>query len=284
MCSNATAFSSWIDSNPADPVSICKQPPQVESAWSAWSTCTCDDTANIIRTRTRMDGSVESESRMCQLVDPCPGVADAEPAKVQMELSGDGLWDWVDANQEEFKASITTDVASTLMISEDKISDIVARLASSLLLQARDALRLLAGQTVEVTFTIQQGASNALTPVELALAYQNAVNNGTANFSSLESASGVKITAKVIGTAAAATTEQRLAGTMILIAIVVFGCCFVVLAAHVTNKTFCSKAKPNTEETPEESAVPASNEPVCLDSSVASPERAPTEEILNVEI
>jgi hypothetical protein len=23
---------------------------------------------------------------MCQLVDPCPGVADAEPAKVQMEL------------------------------------------------------------------------------------------------------------------------------------------------------------------------------------------------------
>ena len=103
----------------------------------------------------------------------------------------------------------------------------------------------------------------------------------------------MKITAKVIGTAAAATTEQRLAGTMILIAIVAFGCCFVVLAAHVTNKTFCSKAKP--EETPEESAVPvpaaivqarlsASNEPVCLDSSVASPERAPTEEVLNVEI
>jgi hypothetical protein len=200
----------------------------------------------------------------------------------------------VDANQEEFKASITTDVASTLMISEDKISDIVARLASSLLLQARDALRLLAGQTVEVTFTIQQGASNALTPAELALAYQNAVNNGTANFSSLESASGVKITAKVIGTAAAATTEQGLAGTMILIAIVAFGCCFVVLAAYFTNKTFCSKAKP-AEETPEESAVPvpaaivqarlsASNEPVCLDSSVASPERAPTEEVLNVEI
>ena len=187
----------------------------------------------------------------------------------------------MDANQEEFKASITTDVASTLMISEDKISDIVARLASSLLLQARDALRLLAGQTVEVTFTIQQGASNALTPAELALAYQNAVNNGTANFSSLESASGVKITAKVNRTGA---TEQGLAGTMILIAIVVFGCCFVVLAAHVTNKTFCSKAKPNTEETPEESAVPASNEPVCLDSSVASPERAPTEEVLNVEI
>ena len=205
--------------------------------------------------------------------------------------SGDGLWDWVDANQEEFKASITTDVASTLMISEDKISDIVARLASSLLLQARDALRLLAGQTVEVTFTIQQGASNALTPAELALAYQNAVNNGTANFSSLESASGVKITAKVNRTGA---TEQGLAGTMILVAIVVFGCCFVVLAAYFTNKTFCSKAKP-AEETPEESAVPvpaaivqarlsASNEPVCLDSSVASPERAPTEEVLNVEI
>ena len=66
----------------SDPSDVCK----VESAWSAWSTCTCDDTANIIRTRTRMDGSVESESRMCQLVDPCPGVADAEPAKVQMEL------------------------------------------------------------------------------------------------------------------------------------------------------------------------------------------------------
>ena len=93
MCSNTTDFNSWIDSNPADPVSVCKHapppagpPPPPWSAWSAWSTCTCDDTANIIRTRTRMDGSVESESRMCQLVDPCPGVADAEPAKVQMEL------------------------------------------------------------------------------------------------------------------------------------------------------------------------------------------------------
>merc|ERR1711865_345194 len=87
------------------------------------------------------------------------------------ELTGDGLWDWVSANMDAFTTSITKDVASTLGIAEDKISDVVAKLQSSLLLHARTAaVDLLASQVVDVTFVIQQGASNALTPAQLATA------------------------------------------------------------------------------------------------------------------
>ena len=166
-----------------------------------------------------------------------------------MELTGDGLWDWVSANMDAFTTSITKDVASTLGIAEDKISDVVAKLQSSLLLHTRTAaVDLLASQVVDVTFVIQQGASNALTPAQLATAYQSAVSNGTADFSSTEKASGIKVTAKVTDTNGPAPATTGGMAMPILAAIAVGGLCFIVLAICLVKK-YCCKGGGGTEKT-----------------------------------
>ena len=106
---------------------------------------------------------------------------------------------------EKFKAALTTDIAATLRIPKDKVTDIIAKLAASSLLRS---LLAAADQTVDITFIIQSGASLALTPSQLADFYANAVANGTANFSSTEATSGVKMTAKVTGVSSASDSAE----------------------------------------------------------------------------
>jgi hypothetical protein len=217
----------------------------VNTDWSEWSSCSCDDPAANVRTRTLVGGRQNSQSHPCQLAEPCPGVAEAEPAKVEMILSGDGLWDWVSENKEEFAAALTTDIASTLHIPEEKISNVVASLAKALLLQAHAAANyLLAAQSVDVTFVIQIGASNALTPLQLATAYQSEVANGTANFTSLEATDCPTFTANVTGVGTTVVLGQGMVGIVIIIAV---GVCFTILFTCLVRKLINCKAKPKTE-------------------------------------
>ena len=152
---------------------------------------------------------------------------------------GDGLWDWVNDNLEKFKTAMTTDIAATLFVSEDKISDVEAALAAFLLLKAAPS-RLLAEQAVDVSFIIASGASNTLTPVQLAQAYERAVNNGTANFSSTEAAGCPTFTAQVTGTGEATVIGQGTSGMIILAAIALCGLCFIIALACLIKKRCCS--------------------------------------------
>jgi hypothetical protein len=170
---------------------------------------------------------MEMEVKPCKLEDPCPGVDGAEPASVEMAMSGDGLWDWVNKNLEKFKTTMTADIARTLFVSEDKISEFKAALATALLLKA-DPSKLLAEQTVDVSFTIASGSSNTLTPVQLAEAYKRAVNNGTANFSSTQASGCPSFAATVTGTGEATVVGQGTKGMMMFGAMLLFGMCIFV--------------------------------------------------------
>ena len=164
-----------------------------------------------------------------------------------MILSGDGLWDWISENEEEFAAALTTDIASTLHIPEEKISNVVASLAKALLLQAHAAANyLLAAQSVDVTFVIQSGASNALTPLQLATAYQSEVANGTANFTSLEATDCPTFTANVTGVGTTVVLGQGMVGIVMIAIIIAVGLCFIILFTCLVRKFYC-KAKPKTE-------------------------------------
>jgi len=225
--------------------------------WSEWSTCSCDDTKDITRTRTVGDGT-QSESRPCVLDEACPGVAGAAPAKVEMELTGDGLWDWVKANMELFKSSMASDIAATLFIAEDKINDIGASLKATLLLRAASVgPALLADQSVDVSFVIASGASNTLTPVQLAEFYQDAVNNGTANFSSTQSASGIAFSAKVTGVGTTTVVGQGTGGIIILAAIVIGGLVAIVCGFFIIKKLCCKSevAVKHESQLPEDGQV-----------------------------
>jgi hypothetical protein len=45
-----------------------------DTEWTDWSTCTCAKPDNNVRTRA-LDGAYISESRICELAEPCEGVA-----------------------------------------------------------------------------------------------------------------------------------------------------------------------------------------------------------------
>jgi len=211
--------------------------------WSEWSTCSCDNTNDITRTRTVGDDT-QTEMSPCILDEECPGVAGAAPAKVEMELTGDGFWDWVEANMELFKSSLTSDIAATLLVAEDKINDITAALKANVLLKAASARpALLADQTVDVTFVIASGASNALTPLQLAKYYQSAVNNGTANFSSTQSASGIAVSAEVTNVGETTAVGQGVGGIILLAAIVIIGLASIACVFCIIKKRCGKPAK-----------------------------------------
>jgi hypothetical protein len=104
---------------------------------------------------------------------------DYRPAKIELELAGDGLWDFVKDNQEDFEAAMTTDIASTLNLSVKATTDVVAP-ADENQQEVDDAdvhcrrlpplpppallssARLLSDQNVEITFTILPGSSNTV--------------------------------------------------------------------------------------------------------------------------
>ena len=78
-----------------------------------YSTCSCDDPKDQVLTCT-CDGSGcgDSVTRPCKLDTACPGVAESAPVTVTVGLTGDGLWDWVEANLESFKVSFVADVVT----------------------------------------------------------------------------------------------------------------------------------------------------------------------------
>merc|ERR1711871_310503 len=215
--------------------------------WSDWSTCSCDNTDDIVRTRTVGEGT-QSETKPCTLETECPGVAGAAPARVEMALTGDGLWDWVNENMAVFKSSMATDVAATLNIAKDKVHDVVATRADSLLLLAPPArLGLLADQTIDVAFVLASGASKALTPLQLAESFQRAVNNGTTNFSSTQAASGIVFTAEVTGVGATTAVGQGTVGIIFLVAIVVVPVLALIIICIVCRKWCCKSSKTTNE-------------------------------------
>ena len=186
------------------------------------------------------------------MATPCPGVEGAESAIVAMVLEGPGLWDWISANMALFQSSMTTDIASTLHIHEDYIADVTARLGTTpaglLLLSGED-------QTVDTTFTVLSGASTTLTPMALSQAFSRAVSNGTANFSSTEGASGIKMAAKVTGVKQTTVMGQGTGGLLALTAMLLCFCgiCVMVVrmvTAHKRNEaagTEASKDKSKDE-------------------------------------
>ena len=178
------------------------------------------------------------------MATPCPGVEGAESAIVAMVLEGPGLWDWISANMALFQSSMTTDIASTLHIHEDYIVDVTARLSTTpaglLLLSGED-------QTVDTTFNILSGASTTLTPMALSQAFSRAVSNGTANFSSTERASGIKMAAKVTGVKQTTVMGQGTGGLLALTAMLLCFCgiCVMVVrmvTAHKRNKAVGTEA------------------------------------------
>lgn len=171
-----------------------------------------------------------------------------------MALSGVGLWDWInDDNMEKFKAALTTDIAATLRIPKDKVTDIIAKLAASSLLRS---LLAAADQTVDITFIIQSGASLALTPSQLADFYANAVANGTANFSSTEATSGVKVTAKITGVSAASVSDD---GSMYIIVRAVGAIVITVVVVAVVLRGGKKKTSAAGEDAAKASPAKASN-------------------------
>jgi hypothetical protein len=197
-------------------------------------------------------GKLEKETQPCKLEKACPGIEGAAPVIVEMTMSGDGLWDWVNENTEKFKSSMTTDIANTLYVSENKSSDVKAALAAALLLQAAPAL--LADQTVDVSFSIASGASTTLTPTQLAQAYERAVKNGTANFSSTEASGCPSFKVTVTGTGQAAVVlGQGTTGVIMLAAILLLGTCCLVAAVCLLKKMCCKssdrKTTPNKDGT-----------------------------------
>ena len=155
---------------------------------------------------------------------------------------------------EKFKAALTTDIAATLRIPKDKVTGIIAKLAASSLLRS---LLAAADQTVDITFIIQSGASLALTPSQLADFYANAVANGTANFSSTEATSGIKVTAKITGVSAASVSDD---GSMLYIIIGAVGAIVItVVVVAVVLRGGKKKTSAAGEDAAKASPAKASN-------------------------
>jgi hypothetical protein len=138
---------------------------------------------------------------------------------------------------DKFKASMTTDIAFTLHIPEDKVTDFQAKVAARSLL-LREASHLLADQNVDVSFTIASGASTIFTPIQLARGYKYAVGNGTANFSSTQASGCPSFNASVSGVREATIVGQGTGGTVLLIVIIliVVICCAVAVCVIIKNK------------------------------------------------
>jgi hypothetical protein len=117
-------------------------------------------------------------------------VAESTPVTVTVSLTGDGLWDWVEANLESFKVSFVADVVRTLSLNDpSKVTDVTAVKGEA------PAALLSDSQTVDVTFTLQPGVSNSLTPSQLGTKFAQAISNGTAAFSNVTDASGITVKA-----------------------------------------------------------------------------------------
>jgi hypothetical protein len=179
---------------------------------------------------------------------------------VAISLSGDGLWDWIEANMDAFKSAFRQDVVTILSLDDPtKVTDISARqdaAATLLLLASQDqgqGARLLAdSQNVDVWFTLQAGASNALAPMDLAKKFEHALGNGTAHFSQMENVSGVSVNGTYIGTTAQIINPASATGIfLILLLFVLLPCCCLCCTTYAVYALMCkSVAKGSLEMQP----------------------------------
>jgi hypothetical protein len=106
-----------------------------------------------------------------------------------MTLQGDGMWEFIQSNSQTFTDSFIEDTASIIGVQSRYITNVQASLASS--------NKLLADESVSVSFDISSIASSTKTALQLGQAFQTKVNEGSASFTSIESASGVEVEAEV---------------------------------------------------------------------------------------
>jgi hypothetical protein len=134
-------------------------------------------------------------------------------------------------------------------------------------------------QQVDVSFVIQRGSSNALTPMQLATAYTSAVKDGNetrsaAYFTSLTKekavtgptkatpateASVTVETDSVTEVAGAAVEDEKGPGMIVMAAIAVAGLCFIMILAYLLKKQCSSsndvaKISPKPEDAAEKKA------------------------------
>jgi len=124
---------------------------------------------------------------------PAPTVDRTAAATVSMSLAGEGLWDWIQDNKDDFKAAFITDVAKIAGIDERHISNVQVEEG----FPGDTASALLAEQSVLVTFDIAADASDTFTALELGEAFKESVNTGGAKMSAVENKSGITIEAEV---------------------------------------------------------------------------------------
>jgi hypothetical protein len=149
-------------------------------------------------------------------------------------MTGDGLWDWITSNMDKFVSSFKEDVSRMIGIEERFIENVQAKQAEGKNLLA-DAPGLQAStQAVAVSFTISSNASSSDSALDLGKKFQDAVNKDNAAFTSLETSSGIVITANVSGvanaTATGATVQTDDTGTVLAIVlpiVVLLGCCAI---------------------------------------------------------
>ena len=150
-------------------------------------------------------------------------------------MQGDGLWDWIEPNMELFKSVLVSDIRWTLVVPAESVVIVAAvqtepTFATRKLLSTKNEN----SQAVQVTFVIVEGSSHTLTPEQLAHFYEAAVSNGTANFTSTEEASGIKISAHVGHMEPTIVIGRGAAGVAAATGISIFGCmCFLACAARV---------------------------------------------------
>jgi hypothetical protein len=135
---------------------------------------------------------------------PAPTVDKTVAATVSMSLAGEGLWDWIQDNKDDFKAAFVTDVARIAGVAEKHITNVLVEEG----FPGDTASALLAEQSVLVTFDIAADASDSFTAVELGEAFKESVNTGGAKMSAVEDKSGITVEAEVQDVGAADTAKK----------------------------------------------------------------------------
>ena len=148
---------------------------------------------------------------------------------------------------DDFITAFRADVVTILHLSDpSKVTDIVATEGRAALLSLSSS-ELLADeiQHVDVKFTLQPGASNAVAPVQLAALFEYALGNNTAEFTQTQNVSGISVNATFKGTSVSAINLNSPGGIILLIFIILLPlCCCCALAYAVHKYKRASNDKP----------------------------------------
>ena len=164
----------------------------------------------------------------CKTIDRATGVCSKDPAAdskdpaaesvtTSMSLTGDGLYDWIDANKDKFKSAFTSDVARIMQIEAKHVTNVQFAQGS----EADTSASLLADQTVSVTFDIAAAASTEFSGTELGEKLKTAINSDGEKMTALEDKSGITVKAEVTGVDDTASAAGAPANTGLGVAAIV---------------------------------------------------------------